>query len=84
MAKNNTTAKAIETADIEAVKETAEAVKAKAPVVPAGEYYKNVKVRFLGLICAPYGTFDAGDTGEIPLADAKALAGIGKCEIIEE
>lgn len=84
MAKNNTTAKTVEAADIEAVKKTAETVEKKAPVVPAGEYCKMTKVRFKGLICGVYGTFDAGDVGEIPLADAKFLAGLGKCELIEE
>ena len=70
MAKNNTTEKTV--------------VPPKAPVVPSGEYYKNVKVRFLGLICGEYGTFNAGDVGEIPLSDAKILERIAKCEIIEE
>ena len=64
-------------------KET-KAFETKAPVVAPGEHYLKVKVRFKGLICASYGTFENGDVGEIPLADAKELEKLGKVEILKE
>ncbi len=54
------------------------------PVVEAGEYYKKVKVRFLGLICGDFGTFDKGDVGEIALYSARELEKAGKVEIVKE
>ena len=56
----------------------------KAPIVAAGDYYKKIKVRFKGLVCASYGTFNAHDYGEIPVAYAKELETAGLCEIIKE
>ena len=56
----------------------------KAPIVEAGEHYKKVKVRFLGLICGDFGTFDKGDSGEISLYSARELEKAGKVEIIKE
>jgi len=55
-----------------------------APIVEAGEYYKKVKVRFLGLICGDFGTFDKGDVGEIALYSARELEKAGKVEIVKE
>lgn len=69
----------VETAAIEP-----KAAEVKAPVVAPGEYYHNVKVKFKGLVCSPFGTFDNGDAGEIPLAMAKELEKAGKAEIIKE
>lgn len=83
MAKTNANAKP-EKAENTAAEKPVETPKAKAPVVAAGEYYKLVKVRFKDLICGSYGTFNAGEVGEIPLADANFLTGIGKCEIIKD
>ena len=54
------------------------------PIVEAGEYYKKVKVRFLGLICGDFGTFDKGDVGEIALYSARELEKAGKVEIVKE
>lgn len=60
------------------------AVETRAPVVAPGEHYLKVKVKFTGLICAPFGTFENGDEGEIPLALAKELEKLGKAEIVKE
>lgn len=60
------------------------AVEKKAPVVAPGEHYLKVKVKFAGLICAPFGTFEDGDEGEIPLALAKELEKLGKAQIVKE
>ncbi|MCR4627389.1 MAG: hypothetical protein K5640_07040 [Treponema sp.] len=58
--------------------------KEKAPIVAAGDYYKKIKVRFKGLVCASFGTSNAGDYSEIPVAYAKELAEAGLCEIVKE
>ena len=60
------------------------AAEKKAPIVEAGEYYKKVKVRFLGLICGDFGTFDKGDCGEITLNLARELEKVEKVQIIKE
>lgn len=60
------------------------AVENAAPIVEAGEHYKKVKVRFLGLICGDFGTFDKGDVGEIALYSARELEKAGKVEIVKE
>lgn len=84
MAKTNANAKPAEKAENTTAEKPAETPKAKAPVVEAGEYYKMVKVRFKSLICGSYGTFNAGEIGEIPLSDANFLSSIDKCEILKD
>ena len=68
---------AVETADIQAVEKAPEK---KKPVVEPGAHFKKAK----GLICASYGTFNAGDTGMVPYSDAKELEESGLCEIVGE
>lgn len=44
----------------------------------------KVKVKFLTMICASYGTFMPGETGEIPETYVSALVNLGKCEVIKK
>lgn len=44
---------------------------------------KKVKVKFLTMICASYGTFMPDEEGEIPESYVDALVRLGKCEIIK-
>ena len=72
---------AVETADIQAVEKAPEK---KKPVVEPGAHFKKVQIKAKGLICASYGTFNAGDTGMVPYSDAKELEESGLCEIVGE
>ena len=66
------------------VQETPKAPEKKPPVVEAGDYFRHAKIRANGLICAPYGTFNAGDTGTIPYRDAVEMQKDGRCTILED
>lgn len=43
----------------------------------------KVKVKFLTMICASYGTFMPGETGEIPESYVPELVRLGRCEVIK-
>lgn len=43
----------------------------------------KVKVHFLTMICASYGTFMPDEEGEIPESYVNALVRLGKCEVIK-
>ena len=85
MAKK-TTAKAEEIIKEEspAVAETPKTEEKKAPVVAAGDHFKTAKIRFKTTVCADYGTFYKGETGEIPLYIANELEKCGAGEIVKE
>ena len=85
MAKK-TTAKAeeIKTEEAPAVAETPKTEEKKAPVVAAGDHFKTVKFRFKTTVCADYGTFYKGETGEIALYIANELEKCGAGVIIKE
>ena len=55
------------------VVEAPKAEEKKAPVVAAGDHFKTVRMRFKTTICADYGTFYKGETGEIALYIANEL-----------
>lgn len=44
---------------------------------------KKIKVKFLTMICASYGTFMPDEEGEIPESYVNALVRLGKCEVIK-
>ena len=44
----------------------------------------KVKVKFLTMICACYGTFMPGEVGEIPESYVKELVECRKCEILKD
>jgi hypothetical protein len=44
----------------------------------------KVKVKFLTMICASYGTFMPGEVGEIPESYVKELVECRKCEILKD
>lgn len=69
---------------VEEVQEAPKAPEKKPPVVEAGDYFRHAKIRANGLICAPYGTFNAGDTGTIPYRDAVEMQKDGRCTILED
>lgn len=52
----------------------------QSPKVKNGE---KVKAKFLGLVCAEYGTFYPGDVREIDRDTALELIAAGCCEIVE-
>ena len=91
MAKK-TTAKAEEIKTEEApkaeeIKKADEAPKTetkKAPIVAAGDHFKTVRMRFKTTVCADYGTFYKGETGEIALYIANELEKCGAGVIIKE
>ena len=85
MAKK-TTAKAeeIKTEEVQAVAEAPKTEEKKAPVVAAGDHFKTAKIRFKTTVCADYGTFYKGETGEIPLYIANELEKCGAGEIVKE
>ena len=85
MAKK-TTAKAeeIKTEEVQAVAEAPKTEERKAPVVAAGDHFKTAKIRFKTTVCADYGTFYKGETGEIPLYIANELEKCGAGVIIKE
>ena len=85
MAKK-TTAKAeeIKTEEVQAVAEAPKTEERKAPVVAAGAHFKTAKIRFKTTVCADYGTFYKGETGEIPLYIANELEKCGAGVIIKE
>ena len=56
----------------------------KAPVVAAGDHFKTVQFRFKTTVCADYGTFYKGETGEIALYIANELEKCGAGVIIKE
>ena len=56
----------------------------KEPVVAAGDHFKTVRMRFKTTVCADYGTFYKGETGEIALYIANELEKCGAGEIIKE
>lgn len=56
----------------------------KAPVVAAGDHFKTVKMRFKTTVCADYGTFYKGETGEIALYIANELEKCGAGVIVKE
>ena len=66
------------------VVETPKAEEKKAPVVAAGDHFKTVRMRFKTTICADYGTFYKGETGEIALYIANELEKCGAGVIIKE
>ena len=79
--------KAAEALKAEEIKKDAEAPKAeekKAPVVAAGDHFKTVRMRFKTTICADYGTFYKGETGEIALYIANELEKCGAGEIVRD
>lgn len=66
------------------VVETPKAEEKKAPVVAAGDHFKTVRMRFKTTICADYGTFYKGETGEIALYIANELEKCGAGVIVKE
>lgn len=44
---------------------------------------KKIKVKFLTMICAGYGTFMPDEEGEIPESYVNALVRLSKCEVIK-
>ena len=66
------------------VVEAPKAEEKKAPVVAAGDHFKTVKIRFKTTVCADYGTFYKGETGEIPLYIANELEKCGAGVIVKE
>jgi len=66
------------------VEEAPKAEEKKAPVVAAGDHFKTVRMRFKTTVCADYGTFYKGETGEIALYIANELEKCGAGEIIKE
>lgn len=66
------------------VVEAPKAEEKKAPIVAAGDHFKTVKVRFKTTICAEYGTFYKGETGEIALHIANELEKCGAGVIVKE
>ena len=64
--------------------EASKAEEKKAPVVAAGDHFKTVRMRFKTTICADYGTFYKGETGEIALYIANELEKCGAGEIVKE
>lgn len=85
MAKK-TTAKAeeIKTEEVQAVAEAPKTEERKAPVVAAGDHFKTAKIRFKTTVCADYGTYYKGETGEIPLYIANELEKCGAGVIVKE
>ena len=85
MAKK-TTAKAeeIKTEEVQVVAEAPKTEERKAPVVAAGDHFKTAKIRFKTTVCADYGTYYKGETGEIPLYIANELEKCGAGVIVKE
>ena len=67
-----------------AVAETPKKEEKKAQVVAAGDHFKTVRMRFKTTICADYGTFYKGETGEIALYIANELEKCGAGVIVKE
>ena len=72
------------TAEESPVVEAPKAEEKKAPVVAAGDHFKTVRMRFKTTICADYGTFYKGETGEIALYIANELEKCGAGEIVRD
>ena len=53
-------------------------------VNPVETAEKKVNCKILSLICSCYGTFQAGERGELPESIAQELAEAGKVEILSE
>lgn len=85
MAKKATAkAEEIKTEEVQAVAEAPKTEERKAPVVAAGDHFKTAKIRFKTTVCADYGTFYKGETGEIPLYIANELEKCGAGVIVKE
>lgn len=85
MAKKATAkAEEIKKEEAPAVSETPKTETKKAPIVEAGDHFKTVRMRFKTTVCADYGTFYKGETGEIALYIANELEKCGAGVIIKE